>query len=487
MKLYNTLTRDYESLEKLAGDSVKVYLCGVTVYDDSHIGHARTIVVLDVLHRYLLYKKVNVKFVQNFTDVDDKIINRAKSENKTYDEVSKKYIQRFYEDFGRLNIVLSEIQFPYATQYIDEMIKIIEILIEKGNAYVTLNGIYYNVKSFPDYGKLSKKTTGELESGARVEIDPLKKDSLDFALWKFSNEIPSWPSPWGSGRPGWHIECSAMALKILGETIDIHAGGNDLIFPHHENEIAQSEAVTGKQFAKIWIHTGMVNINSEKMSKSLGNIISVNNAVDEYSGNIIRLFSISIHYSKPLDYTENALEEALLKWRQIEHCAFELMFPNSLVDSPDQNNLENEKEKYNQEIENMKKQCIEFIDSFFDELENDLNTSMALSAFLKLVSEINNFASKDKITPILAEFLLPKFQDCMYILGLKINMPDKETIEEISEKIKKRDQFRINKDFEKADQIRKELMENYSIELIDHQKRTIWKRIEKIKHLRINQ
>ncbi len=480
MKLYNTLTRDYEILEKNPGDTIKIYLCGVTVYDDSHIGHARTIIVLDVLHRYFLYKKLNVHFVQNFTDIDDKIINRAKNENKTFDEISKKYIDRFFHDFEKLNVILSEIQFPYATNHISDMINIIQKLLDNKSAYLTLNGVYFNVNSFQGYGKLSRKSIVELESGSRVEVDPLKKDALDFALWKFSNEKPNWSSPWGNGRPGWHIECSAMVLNILGDTIDIHAGGNDLIFPHHENEIAQSEAVTGKQFSKIWLHTGMVNIKSEKMSKSLGNIISIKNAVEEYSGNIIRLFCISIHYSKPLDYSENILEDLVLKWRQIENCAFELMFPNDRKKVLNQNDAGYESEI--KEIENMKNRSLNFIESFFGALEDDLNTSLALSFFLKFVSEINNFASSDKITPSLAKDLLEKFNECMYIIGLKINMPNEKQIEDISDKIMRRNQFRINKEFEKADNLRKTLMDTHSVELIDHQKRTIWKKIETIKH-----
>ena len=244
MKLYSTLSRQVEELEP-HDNTIRMYVCGVTVYDNSHIGHARTVIVFDTLRRYLLSKGYNVVFVQNFTDVDDKIINRAKAENKPAAEISKKYIDNYFRDFAGLNVMPAD-HHPKATEHISEMIQLIEGLMEKGHAYLTLNGVYFRVKSFPGYGKLSRKPVEELESGARIEVDQSKEDPLDFALWKFSSEEPVWPSPWGKGRPGWHIECSAMSRKYLGDTFEIHGGGHDLVFPHHENEIAQSEAYTGK-------------------------------------------------------------------------------------------------------------------------------------------------------------------------------------------------------------------------------------------------
>src|SRR5918999_138812 len=287
---------------------IRIYLCGVTVYDDSHIGHARTIIVFDVLRRYLEFKGYTVNFIQNFTDVDDKIIYRAKREGLAAKDVAAKYIESYFTDFSHLNVLPAN-KFPRATEHIKEMITLIEGLINKNYAYITLNGVYFRVRSFSTYGNLSKKTIQELESGSRVEIDQSKQDPLDFALWKFYSEEPAWDSPWGRGRPGWHIECSAMALKYFESPFEIHGGGNDLIFPHHENEIAQSEAFSETLFAKLWLHTGMVTINSEKMSKSLGNIITVREGLDRWGANSLRIFCISVQYSKPLDFSEKILLE----------------------------------------------------------------------------------------------------------------------------------------------------------------------------------
>ncbi|MFB5609744.1 MAG: cysteine--tRNA ligase, partial [Nitrosarchaeum sp.] len=322
MKLQDTLSNTEQTLD--ISKSVKIYLCGVTVYDESHIGHARTIIVFDVLRRYLESKGIEVNFIQNFTDVDDKIINRAKIENKTAEQISLKYIQNYFIDFDRLNVKHAT-RYPKATDHIEDIKDFIKKLIEKDVAYITKNGVYFSVSKFPQYGKLSKKKIDELQSGARIEIDEAKKDPLDFALWKISDVKPFWNSPWGNGRPGWHIECSAMSIKYLGENFDIHGGGRDLIFPHHENEIAQSESCTSNQFAKIWMHVGMVTINGEKMSKSLGNIKSIKHVLDNWGSNIIRLFCLSGHYTKPIDYSEELLKENLIKWRQVETCYYELI------------------------------------------------------------------------------------------------------------------------------------------------------------------
>ncbi|HWY35681.1 MAG TPA: cysteine--tRNA ligase, partial [Nitrosopumilaceae archaeon] len=304
MKIFDTLTAKEEELD--TSGIVRIYVCGVTVYDESHIGHARTIIVFDTLRRFLESHGIKVKFIQNFTDVDDKIINRAKQENIPPLELSSKFITRYFEDFDRLNIKRAD-NYPKATDHIQEMIELIKSLIEKNFAYVSKNGVYFSVSKFKEYGKLSKKKIEDLVSGARIEVDETKNDPLDFALWKFASNEPKWQSPWGDGRPGWHIECSAMSLKYLGENFEIHGGGRDLIFPHHENEIAQSESYTGKNFAKIWMHAGMVTINDEKMSKSLGNTKSIEHVLKNCGPNIIRLFCLSGHYSKPIDYSEDAL------------------------------------------------------------------------------------------------------------------------------------------------------------------------------------
>ena len=462
MKLYNTLSKEYDKLQ-INHNTVKIYLCGITVYDDSHLGHARTIIIFDVLHRYFLSKGYKVIFIQNFTDIDDKIIKKAKLLNQNPKKIAEKYIEQYFTDASCLN-VLEEIHYPKATEHIKEMIELIKYLLENNYAYITLNGIYFEVKKFSQYGKLSKKTVRSIESGARIEVDPLKKDPLDFALWKFSSDLPLWESPWGNGRPGWHIECSAMALKHLGNTVDIHGGGNDLIFPHHENEIAQSEAKTGVDFAKIWMHCGMVNINSEKMSKSLGNIVSIRNAIKKWGANTIRLLCLSTQYSKPLEYTLANLIEAQSKWRLIENCFYELNSPiiieEESVDAP----------IISQNI----------LNSIKDHLENDFNTPLALSEFMKFVSVLNEYATKEKISTKISNLILPFFKDIMYIFGLRISELPNIEIEKVNEMVVLRNKFRKNKEFEKSDNIRITLKEKYGIELIDHKNyRTIWKKVEK--------
>ena len=462
MKLYNTLSKEYDKLQ-INHNTVKIYLCGITVYDDSHLGHARTIIIFDVLHRYFLSKGYKVIFIQNFTDIDDKIIKKAKLLNQNPKKIAEKYIEQYFTDASCLN-VLEEIHYPKATEHIKEMIELIKYLLENNYAYITLNGIYFEVKKFSQYGKLSKKTVRSIESGARIEVDPLKKDPLDFALWKFSSDLPLWESPWGNGRPGWHIECSAMALKHLGNTVDIHGGGNDLIFPHHENEIAQSEAKTGVDFAKIWMHCGMVNINSEKMSKSLGNIVSIRNAIKKWGANTIRLLCLSTQYSKPLEYTLANLIEAQSKWRLIENCFYELNSPIII-----------EEESVDASIISQN-----ILNSIKDHLENDFNTPLALSEFMKFVSVLNEYATKEKISTKISNLILPFFKDIMYIFGLRISELPNIEIEKVNEMVVLRNKFRKNKEFEKSDNIRITLKEKYGIELIDHKNyRTIWKKVEK--------
>ena len=321
MKIQDTLSKNEKELD--TSSKVRIYVCGVTVYDESHIGHARTIIVFDVLRRYLESKGIEVEFIQNFTDVDDKIINRAKRENIRTSAISSRYIDNYYNDFDDLN-VLRATKYPKATEHIQDMQNLIQSLVDKNIAYTSKNGVYFSVSKFPQYGKLSKKKIDELLSGARVEIDEAKKDPLDFALWKFSNDDPSWESPWGRGRPGWHIECSVMSIKYLGENFEIHGGGRDLIFPHHENEIAQSESHTSQPYAKIWMHVGMITINGEKMSKSKGNTKTIRHVLENFGANIIRLFCLSGHYSKPIDYSEDLLQENITKWRQVESSYYEM-------------------------------------------------------------------------------------------------------------------------------------------------------------------
>jgi cysteinyl-tRNA synthetase len=459
MKLQDTLSNLEQEVD--VSKNVKIYLCGVTVYDESHIGHARTIIVFDVLRKYLESKGIEIEFIQNFTDVDDKIINRAKTENTSAENISARYIDNYFKDFDGLNVKRAT-NYPKATEHIEDIIEFIKQLISKESAYISKNGIYFSVSRFSEYGKLSKKKIDELQSGSRIEVDEEKRDPLDFAVWKFSDMEPTWNSPWGKGRPGWHIECSAMSVKYLGKNFDIHGGGRDLIFPHHENEIAQSESCTGAQFAKIWMHVGMVTINGEKMSKSVGNVKSIKHVLENWGSNVIRLFCLSGHYSKPIDYSEEMLGENLTKWRQVETCYYELIHADS---------------ENNEEIGSIiEKQSTEFNSA----LEKDLNTHLALSAFFQLVKETNRLAADEKLGRENAETIKIELERMLKILGLKIPSITEDEKQKIDELIKSREQFRKEKQFEGADKIRDKLNE-MNVELIDHKEKTIWMRKEKIK------
>jgi cysteinyl-tRNA synthetase len=401
-----------------------------------------------------------VIFVQNFTDVDDKIISKARKEGAKADEISQKYIDRYFSDFSRLNVIKADF-YPKATDHIPDMLTIIGELLRKDIAYQTQNGIYFRIKKFTPYGKLSKKTLGELESGSRIEIDSLKSDPLDFALWKFSQEEPVWNSPWGSGRPGWHIECSAMALKYLGSEIEIHGGGQDLIFPHHENEIAQSESYSNKIFSKLWMHVGLVTLNAEKMSKSIGNIMSVREALTKYGPNTLRLYLLNTHYSKPLDYSDNFLIEASQKWKQIENSIFELRAATGSGE---------------QSIDKSKVDKI--LSEFEAAMDNNLNTSLALSSVLKLASMVNRLSSLGNLTRGSSRTILPIMESMLEVLGLEVlNVPDVERIE-IERLIEVRNKLRKEKRYQESDEIRKNLYDTYGIELVDHTNYTNWKKIE---------
>jgi cysteinyl-tRNA synthetase len=440
---------------------VRIYVCGVTVYDDSHIGHARTIIFFDVLRRYLLFKGYKIQYIQNFTDIDDKIINKAKEVGTEAEKVANMYINNYFSDFTSLNVLQAD-RYPLATEHIHDIIAFVEILLEKGYAYVSSNGVYFHVRSFDKYGKLSKKTTEELESGSRIEIDPLKRDPLDFALWKFYSDEPNWISPWGRGRPGWHIECSVMASKYLGDLFDIHGGGNDLIFPHHENEIAQCESYSGKEMARYWLHVGMVSINGEKMSKSIGNIISVAEARRRWGANALRIYCISAHYSKPLDFSDTSITVCLQKWRQVEVCAFELRF--AVGESG--------------KTEEIKRLCRESIEAFKLALEDDMNTALALSVFMKFINDINRFAANEELTKEMANVAIIEFNKFLNILGLRVAEPTQEEIFQIESLLKERSSLRREFRFAESDKIRKILSDKFSVRLIDHKARTIWMKIE---------
>lgn len=460
MQIFDTLRNTKTELE--FSGKVRIYLCGVTVYDDAHIGHARTIIVFDVLRRFLESQKIPVEFVQNFTDVDDKIIDRAQQEKTSPLELAAKYTKNYFDDFDGLNVKRATI-YPKATEHIEDMQNLISNLVDKKYAYVTKNGVYFSVSKFTEYGKLSKKKTDDLVSGARVAVDEEKNNPIDFALWKFSNSEPSWDSPWGKGRPGWHIECSAMSLKYLGENFEIHGGGRDLIFPHHENEIAQSESSTSKQFAKIWMHVGMITINGEKMSKSLGNVKSVNHVLDNWGPNIIRLFCLSGSYSKPIDYSEKLLKENITKLRQIESCYYELRLSEGTGEETT--------------AEKLVKECKEEFDSA---LNNDFNTPLALTAYYKLIREVDAIAADEKITQTSAGIILPEFERMSAILGIQILKVSDTEKNEIDQMVKKRDEYRMQKNYEEADDIRAKIAEK-NIIFVDHKNKTTWVKQEKIK------
>ena len=460
MKISDTLTNQKKELE--FSDKVRIYLCGVTVYDQSHIGHARTIIVFDTLRRFLEANGTQVELIQNFTDVDDKIINRAKEQGESASGLSTKYIQTYFEDSDRLNIRRAT-NYPKATEHIDDMINLIQNLVDKESAYVSKNGVYFRVSKFSEYGKLSKKKTEDLESGARIEVDESKESPLDFALWKFSDEQPNWESPWGKGRPGWHIECSAMSIKYLGKNFEIHGGGRDLIFPHHENEIAQSESFTSEQFAKIWMHAGMITINGEKMSKSVGNVKSINHVLESWGPNVVRLFCISGHYSKPIDYTEDLLKENLIRLRQIETCYYELRLAEE-----------------SQETEDISSLLEESREKFDAALNDDFNTSLGLSVFFNMIKTINSLAAEEKITKKIAEQALPVLEYMLEVLGIEIQTVSDEEIESVFELINKRETLRGEKQFEEADKIRDQIA-GLGISLIDHKNKTLWMKKEAIK------
>lgn len=463
LKIYNTLTRKKEEFVPLVKGEIKMYACGVTTYDDCHIGHARSAIVFDVIRRYLEKIGYKVTYVRNFTDVDDKIINRANKDGKKPEDIAKKYIQEYYRDMDALGIGRADIE-PKATDHIEEMISLISDLVRKGYAYESNGDVYFEVRKFKPYGKLSGRSMDELQSGARVEINEQKKDPLDFALWKKSkpNE-PSWDSPWGKGRPGWHIECSAMSRKYFGGTFDIHAGGQDLIFPHHENEIAQSEASSGGQFVRYWMHNGFVNINKEKMSKSLGNFFTVKDILKKYDGEAVRFFLISTHYRSPIDFSDKELDSAGNSIRRVY---------TTLESIDDVLNGSAENEGRDEEFLSKIKESEE---KFKEGMDDDFNTSEAVAAIFELVRETNIYIEKNPAKDCLV-LAKNKIKELGNVLGL-FQKDIKESIEDVVEqKIKEREIARQNKDFALSDKIRDEL-KDMGIILEDKKDGTRWKKI----------
>ena len=465
MKLYNTLTRKKEIFKPVDSKQVTMYICGPTVYNFIHVGNARPQVVFDVLRRYFKYKGYDVKYLVNFTDIDDKLINKAIEENKTVKEVADQYIEEFKTDAKGLLLKEEDTIHPRATDHIDEMIEFIKDLIDKGFAYESNGDVYFDISKVEDYGKLSKKNIEDLVSGSRVEVSEIKNSPMDFVLWKSAKpEEPSWESPWGDGRPGWHIECSAMARKYLGDTIDIHAGGEDLQFPHHENEIAQSESLTGKPFANYWMHNGMINIENKKMSKSEGNFFTVREIGEEYDLEILRFFLLSSHYRSPMNFSKQNMEQAKSSLERL------------YIGKRNIENLIKDSEVSEKNAD--EKQIVDAIDAleakFNDSMDDDLNTADAISALFEVIKYANTNLTKD-ISKETLEYVLEKLNMLSEVLGL---LCKKEEIldSEIQELIDQRNQARIDKDYKKSDDIRDELLEQ-GIALMDSKEGVIWRRI----------
>jgi cysteinyl-tRNA synthetase len=461
MRIYNTLTRKKEELIPVRDREVRMYVCGPTVYNYFHIGNARVFITFDTFRRYLKYRGYKVIYVQNFTDIDDKLIKRAKEEGVTVKEIAEKYIEEYFRDADALGIERADYH-PRATENIPEIIEIIKTLQNKGYAYEVEGDVYYRARKFEDYGKLSHQNLEELEAGARVQVEERKEDPLDFTLWKRAKPgEPSWDSPWGKGRPGWHIECSAMALKYLGETIDIHAGGPDLIFPHHENEIAQSEGATGKPFAKYWMHVGYLNINNEKMSKSLGNFFTAREIAARYDPEVIRFFMLSAHYRNPINFSPELLDQAGKALERLYNTIDNLahLFKNT---------DDTEERPY------FLKRLEELRDKFINAMDDDFNTADAISILFDISREINTVLNeRSKKNHI--DRALNLLKELGGILGILKKERDVILEKEIEALIKKREQARKEKDWPTADSIREELKKK-GIILEDTPAGVRWKR-----------
>ncbi|SMC16771.1 cysteinyl-tRNA synthetase [Desulfacinum hydrothermale DSM 13146] len=489
LTVYNTLTKKRESFQPLEPGKVRLYVCGVTVYDLCHVGHARSAIVFDVIYRYLKYRGYQVTYVRNFTDIDDKIIKRANEEGTDYRTIADRYIAAFHEDMDALDVLRPDLE-PLATDNIDQMIHIIRRLEEKGIAYQAGSDVYFSVEKFPEYGKLSGRSLEDMMAGARVEVDPNKKNPLDFVLWKGSKPgEPAWDSPWGPGRPGWHIECSAMGNRFLGPTFDVHGGGKDLIFPHHENEIAQSEAAFGVPFVRYWVHNGFVNINNEKMSKSLGNFFTIRDILKSVHPETLRLFVISKHYRSPVDFSDEALaetERALVRlYATLEDA--DRRAPDTGGDPPHEKALMAQDKDLFEKSRNLP-------DHFRDAMDNDFNTAQAIGHLFEvqraLQRFLDSFGRKKLKGPaaFLARQAAETIQEHAKVLGLitrtpeafsrqirQIKIREKGLSEaQVHDLIAKRDQARKAKDFAEADRIRDQLTA-MGVQLEDTPEGTRWR------------
>ncbi len=482
LKIYNTLTRRKEDFVPQQAGKVRFYACGPTVYDYFHIGNARPFVTFDVFRRYLMYRGYQVLYVQNITDVDDKIIQKANAEGISAAEVAQRYARAYLEDIQKLKILPADVN-PRATAHIDEMLALVKKLVEKGYAYVVDGDVYYDVSRFKDYGKLSGKKIDELQAGARIDVDERKRNPLDFALWKAAKPgEPWWESPWGRGRPGWHIECSAMSMKYLGDTLDIHAGGEDLIFPHHENEIAQSEAATGKPFANYWLHIGFLQIQGEKMSKSLGNFLTAREVVKRHKPKAVRLFFLQKHYRSPINYSEDILaetESALERFLNMLDKILRVVEDLTVHRRPEVERLDDQEKQVLEAAQGHKL-------AFIENMDDDFNTAGALGHLFDLAKMANRILEKEKITPgekEILRFVYWTFQEFDIFLGL-FEMEEEtgvetETFAQVVDLLLQiRSDLRAKKEWELADRIRNQLKE-IGIQIEDRKEGTVWKKITK--------
>ena len=446
MKIYNTLTRRKEEFEPIREGQVNIYVCGPTVYNYIHIGNARPIVVFDTLRRYMEYRGYKVKYVQNFTDVDDKIINRAKDEGVSALEISERYIKEYFDDADALNVRRADVH-PKVSEHIDEIENFVDTLVGKGFAYEADGDVYFSTRKFPEYGKLSGQNIEDLEAGARIAVGEVKEDPIDFALWKArktEDEI-AWESPWGMGRPGWHIECSAMARRHLGKTIDIHGGGEDLQFPHHENEIAQSECCNGVSFANYWMHNGFINIGGSKMSKSAGNFFTVRDIRRKYTGEEIRFLLLSGQYRGPIEFNEEMMQQSRSSFNRIKNCLDDIEF---MIKTGTDGELSAEEEKSVDKFD-------DFRQAFIKAMDDDLNTADGISAVFELITEINTML-RGGTSKLYAKAALDIFNELTGVLGI-IKAKETNIDADIEALVEERQQARKNKDFVRADEIRDEL------------------------------
>jgi cysteinyl-tRNA synthetase len=464
MKLYNTLTKKKEEFIPIEEGKVRMYVCGPTVYNYIHIGNARPVIVFDTVRRYLEYKGYEVNFVSNFTDVDDKIIKKANEEGVAATVISERYIEEYHKDMEGLNVKPATTN-PKATEEIDGMVEMISTLIKKGHAYERNGTVYFRTRSFKNYGKLSKKNIDDLEAGIRIAVCEEKEDPMDFVLWKPKKEgEPYWTSPWSDGRPGWHIECSVMSKKYLGEQIDIHAGGEDLVFPHHENEIAQSEACNGKEFAKYWMHNAFLNIDNKKMSKSEGNFFTVREISEEYPLQVLRFFMLSAHYRSPLNFSRDLMEASKNGLERILTAVYNL---EHLLESAASKELtEAEKNLFGE---------IESLNAKFDAaMDDDFNTADAIAAIFEIVKAANSNLTSDNSKEVI-QTALDKILQLTDILGIQVEQEEELLAEEVEQLIEDRQNARKSKDFAKADEIRNLLLEK-GIILEDTREGVRWKR-----------